>query len=73
MNFRIFPMWLVIILPTLFSVNIIPLKQPKAVGKIPMDGREKNSQQIAAWGPQTRDPYPWVLSDSQNVLQGVFI
>lgn len=37
-------MWLVITLPTLFSVNVIPLKQCKAVGKTPMDsGREKNS------------------------------
>lgn len=43
-------MWLVITLPTLFSVNIIPLKQRKAVGKTPMDSGSY---------PERRTPSRW--------------
>lgn len=67
-------MWLVITLPTLFSVNIIPLKQRKAVGKTPMDsGSYPERRTPSRWQWRVLWPLPWVLSDSGNVLQGVFI
>lgn len=42
-------MWLVITLPTLFSLNVIPLKQGKAVGKAPMDGGSNPERTPSRW------------------------